>query len=454
MEASSHKIFRTELIMSTIFRCLKEKSKYCLAGCNKKLNEYYFNTKVNFINKFDLKKDEKGNVIPKKIMLPDKFFSKCKYLKKVKISVDDDDELLDNIFNHITEAVQLEEFKIVGNVYSNYVLKFPNQMDKLRIMDLTLHRIEKIEGLENLNKLEVLSLKADVINIENLIEKLTKLKKLRIKAHESNIKLDSISSIEGLEELEISGLVRGFLLKNADFVKDLKNLRILNLNNNKELSDINSIFGLENLEELDLAFTAVKDLSNLKAKNIKKLDLTCLALNNFSFLADLKEIEYLDLFNTKFGTNIRILSSLIKIRHLNIGKNEITNISVLSNLTDLEELYIYDNRIDSIKPLEGLKNLRILAAHRNNISDISPLSSLLNLEILRLSKNTFKSVNALSSLTNLRELNLSGIEGLKDISPLANLHRLKELDLYYTLTNIEKLEPLVRNGTIIRTKNN
>jgi large repetitive protein len=133
----------------------------------------------------------------------------------------------------------------------------------------------------------------------------------------------------------------------------------------------------------------------------------------------------------------------------------------IQNLTGLTDLALRNRGLSDIRPLAGLTGLINLNLHTNWISDISPLRDLTNLVRLRIAENPLTDISALSRLTELRVLRMHrhgdfiggqsprthmGATGLlftnavTDISPLANLTKLVDLNIH--TQDISDLTPL------------
>jgi Leucine-rich repeat (LRR) protein len=111
-----------------------------------------------------------------------------------------------------------------------------------------------------------------------------------------------------------------------------------------------------------------------------------------------------------------------------------------SELEDLTEFSAEQGGIVNITGLEHCTNLRSLDLSLNHIiSDISPLAGLTSLIELNLWHNQISDISPLASLTSLIELNLGSNE-IGDISPLASLTNLTLLDLGYN--QIGDISPL------------
>jgi Leucine-rich repeat (LRR) protein len=88
-----------------------------------------------------------------------------------------------------------------------------------------------------------------------------------------------------------------------------------------------------------------------------------------------------------------------------------------------------DGIINDLSGLEYLRNLEeIRVLHINGVKDLSPLANLKSLEYLTLEFGDIEDLSPLSKLENLKELNLIG-NNVKDIEPISNLKNLDSIDL-------------------------
>lgn len=127
----------------------------------------------------------------------------------------------------------------------------------------------------------------------------------------------------------------------------------------------------------------------------------------------------------------------------------VKRIPPLHYFEDLHLLVLSDNCVHDISGLKGLKNLEVLSLDDNTLlADISPLAELTSLKELNLSSNRIRDVSPLQNLLNLKDLQLWDNDIL-DISPLQNLTQLQELSLFNNpildirpLANLKQLKDL------------
>ena len=118
-----------------------------------------------------------------------------------------------------------------------------------------------------------------------------------------------------------------------------------------------------------------------------------------------------------------------------------------------DRILVLTSEMESINDLSPFKDLSMLTALSltscEQIRDISPLARLTTLKNLDLSRTSVADLSALAGLTMLEDLDL-GKTNITALSPLARLVRLKRLDLSFTpirdvtplaaLTNLEQLD--------------
>lgn len=161
-------------------------------------------------------------------------------------------------------------------------------------------------------------------------------------------------------------------------------------------------------------------------------DLKCAYIKCASFLQ----------FTSSYEGQIKKLNSIRKwtfLRELEIGINSIENLDGLEELPNLERLFIRNIDNNKLKAIGKCKNLNTLEIN-GDINDITFLNELNNLEYLGLQENrNLTDISALASMEKLKELDLIKT-GVYDISALKNLKRLTKIIL--NDTNIEDVSAL------------
>ena len=124
----------------------------------------------------------------------------------------------------------------------------------------------------------------------------------------------------------------------------------------------------------DLAVSGITDLTGLEhAHHIERLSLRENTISDFSPIAGLTRLEYLQLSNI---SDLSPLAELKQLQSLGLSYNNISDLSPLAELKKLQLLKLSGNSISDLSPLAELKKLNRLDLSHNNISDVSPLVAL------------------------------------------------------------------------------
>lgn len=263
------------------------------------------------------------------------------------------------------------------------------------------------------------------------------------------IDLTPLKGCKNLETLELDDQYlaeSGQYLTDISSLKDLTKLKKLVLKNNK-IEDLSAIGNLTDLEELDLygnrGIKSIDGFENLK--KLKKLILNRTGgITDISPLKECKDLEELSIQNNKVSS-IEALKDHEKLKLLDIsGNKQITDLSPLEKSTKLTRLLANGNKIESLDSLKNLTELKEIHVSENKIKDLSPLEKLVNLEDLDISNNPdIESLEVLKNLTNISELKINNAKKVKDFSPISKLTKLEDLTIIRSgLTDISFLRGL------------
>ena len=225
------------------------------------------------------------------------------------------------------------------------------------------------------------------------------------------------------------------------------------------------------LTELDLSSRGLTDADLAPLAEIKNLESLNLsgnnAITNLSSLAGLSSLTFLNIMNTG-ATDLSPLSDLTAMESLHLSNAEITDLSPLTGMSHLEELYLTDgdlpySKISDLSPLSGLTELETLRIPSvSEIGDLSPLSGLTALKTLAVNGISYSGIGKITSLEplgdlkNLEVINLNvDSETGVDLTPLAGLAHLRELtlggavhmDSLEVFSNMTEMEELVLHAT-------
>ena len=173
-------------------------------------------------------------------------------------------------------------------------------------------------------------------------------------------------------------------------------------------------------------------LTNFEAHEADIRDLTGL-----EFAIKLEEIRC----NNNLISDLLPLTDLVNLRIIELRDNAISDLSPIAGLINLEWLIVTRNSILDLSPVEELINLIGLAVEDNLISDLSPLSGLIKLERIWLHENPPVNLSPLTGLISLISFNSWGTPIISDLTPLADLPKIREIDICGG--EISDLSPLV-----------
>ncbi|CAL1367289.1 unnamed protein product [Linum trigynum] len=240
------------------------------------------------------------------------------------------------------------------------VLKDQRTSDPASVTSLTLtHKaLSDVSCLSEFKNLERLDLAFNSLTSLEGLNSCVNLKWLSVVQN----KLQSLKGIEALPNLTVLNAGKN-KLKSIDEVKSVVSLRALILNDN----DIVSVCKLDELKELNtlvLSRNPVREIgqSLTKAKSLTKLSMSHCQLQNIgSSLKACSELKELRLSHNEINTLPSELAYNKKLQNLDIGNNSITrwsDLKILSSLVDLRNLNLQGNPIaDKDKLLKKMKKL-------------------------------------------------------------------------------------------------
>ena len=160
---------------------------------------------------------------------------------------------------------------------------------------------------------------------------------------------------------------------------------------------------------------------------------------------DFAKIEDLDLSVTGVNT-IDLLAKFTDLKMLElIGCKDVSDLTPLSTLTRLRLLELVDTRISDLTPLTRLKCLISLNVNGTKVSDLEPLADLPKLAYLHVMDTNVKDIAALGGLKNLSRLNLqkTQVDDIKVLIQLAKeFHKLQWVNLKDTNISADEIKKL------------
>ncbi len=123
------------------------------------------------------------------------------------------------------------------------------------------------------------------------------------------------------------------------------------------------------------------------------------------------------------------LAHMPNLRELALCGQQLRDLTPLGSCTALERLALSNNQITDLGPLSACGQLQELYLGGNPVSDLSPLSGCPQLWRLDAGATALTDLDSLTGLTGLYDLRLHDLEGLENISALAELPHLETLFL-------------------------
>ncbi len=295
------------------------------------------------------------------------------------------------------------------------------------------------------------------------------------------IQLEDFTPLSGLQQLEELSVISSHLtsLEGLDALPALRSLSLVDTT----LSDLSNLASHKGVTELALiqndGLTSVASLSQMT--QLTSLTLSGKELQDLSPIASLTGLKRLTVFDTEIR-NTAFLAPLKNLEHLSLYENDrITTVPELQSLTGLVSLRLQSDQSltqEDMKALKQLKALELLsykefsylnplAAQLEELTvcftrsevDLSALSGFRNLRRLRFESensfyNTYKgslyNLKALQKLP-LEELDLGGHHSYESLDPVLSIPTLRSLDLsdffaektdFTKFSNLSQLETL------------
>ena len=252
--------------------------------------------------------------------------------------------------------------------------------------------------------------------------------------------LTGLSALTQLANLNELGLF-GDSVSDLSFLSGLTNLTWLDLRNN-------------NVTDTDLPM--LKTLADQSLIDLNTLGLSDNPITSLAPLAALLNLEYLYVENSLIN-DLAPLSGLLRLTELWVKHNpndlinRISTLEPLRNLTALTDLRFQNNAIDAsgLEPLSKLTNLQKLFFTHNKIASLDALKGATQLQEIQAGYNKISDIHLtdISGLSKLEVLNLESNAVMKDLSSLATLTKLRELNL--SNNQVDNLSPLAAMTSLI-----
>ena len=291
----------------------------------------------------------------------------------------------------------------------------------------------------------------------------------------SFIDLPDIKHLKALKTLRIAGTETMTTL--PDYLEEMESIKSFDISNCYSLKRIITTNFPPNIQEFH--FLGTHDVTKIdqfgRSSDLRVLSITFSSLAKLPSLANMKQLEHLEISNNDALLQLPDLSALKNLRNFIIIRNEkiesipnipfqklkqleIANninlrlIASLDALEQLEDLLIVGNLdLAELPSFDALKNLKFLEISKNNsLIKLPSLDALKNLQILNISYNSaLTQIPSLNQLENIKNLNFNANNNIRVIPSLDQLKTLETLDFLFckqlsTLPSLDGLENLIR----------
>jgi hypothetical protein len=259
------------------------------------------------------------------------------------------------------------------------------------------------------------------------------------------------SDLEAFTSLEIPADAGVSSLSGMQCWQSLQNLSLPNTG----ITDLSELEGLTRLIVLDATcpvwtdLSPVADLTQLEELNVGRPSTGCTStqFSSLAQLSDLKKLVELNLSSHQL-TSLAGVNELPRLQRLYVGGNQLTALSNLASAFALEELVVAENSLSSPPDLSSLKSLRRLFLSANSLDSLGDLNLLTWLDYIDLSSNSLNEIDGIGNLAEVGEVNLS-FNDIEDIAPLASLDA--SVSLFVSGNKIDDLLPLTENADFGRS---
>ncbi|KAB2053832.1 hypothetical protein ES319_A12G213600v1 [Gossypium barbadense] len=271
-------------------------------------------------------------------------------------------KLSDNFFHEVS---RLRSLDLTGAGFESLPDSFSELTELRRLILRQCSSLTQLPKLAKFSKLEVIDL-SECTSLKKIQEKsFGKLEKLKV-INFSHTKIEKLPIVKTLRNLTILLLKGCSELSAMRMLKQVSSLKILDLSGATNIKEIryDCFEETENLRELDLSETQIQYLPP-EIGDLQKLRLKgCKLLRNLPELSGHSRLEELELSGCERLENLPELSALQKLKILNlIGCSNLKSLPDLTSLLKLEKLDLQGTELWSeevVKSLSLIKDLQIL----------------------------------------------------------------------------------------------
>ena len=202
----------------------------------------------------------------------------------------------------------------------------------------------------------------------------------------------------------------------------------LDLGELRALRDVSPLRELPALQELTISAAMLRDLSPLRAlSGLRKVDLTA-RVTDLAWLSPAAEsLEELDLQGCPLVNDLEPLAAFPRLRVLELSTDTVRDLSALARIPSLRELRLWGRRPVDLTPVTGLTQLTTLDLFMVPVRTLEPFGRLTALRKLRVSFSAdLGDLSAIAQLKDLEEVDFGGATTL-DLSPIRDLPSLRVL---------------------------
>lgn len=306
---------------------------------------------------------------------------------------------------YTNELWDITEFTVPENADSIADLKYLPNLKKLTIHNRSLDSLALLGDMDKLQELDLTGCTFAPEELSTLVA-LPALSRLTL----AQCNLSTIAGLENAENLTYLDLSSN-TVRNLEAVATMTSLKELNLRHNAVTNmdiSLDQLSGLSQLEKLDISYNTVSDLRALSSC----VKLTWLDASN-NMIAMLDGLDNLSLLthlavDHNLLTDVSIVSACSELTSLSFSNNEVTGIAALSGLLKLETLDFSNNYISALPVWEDGCALRTITGSGNLLTTIDSLKELDQISYIYMDYNQITNVDALADCYHLVQLNVYG----------------------------------------------
>lgn len=272
---------------------------------------------------------------------------------------------------------------------------------------------------------------------------LTNLEELTIE--DTTVSQDVLAVIAKLPKLRVLTL-KNCGLSGISVLADATGITHLDLSGNA-IRSVDSLAKMKGLQEANLQHNAINNAAPLSSlTSLTKLDISYNALTSIAPLSTAAKLSWLDASNNSL-TGLGSIGDLQSLSYLNLATNKLKSVNAVSSCKALTELIVSGNALTDISALSAMNKLNTLDFSHNSVTELPKFAK--NCDLLKIdgSHNTIKSLENLGGLDSLAFVNMDYNEKLSSVKPLADCHKLIEVNVFGT--KVKSVTALTDLGVVV-----